>query len=56
MHPAKPLFAASLLLLPLSTRAEKVMVAAAADLKFAMDEIVTAFKKDNPNRPRCRRQ
>ena len=29
-------------------RAEKINVAAAADLKFAMDEIVVAFKKDDP--------
>jgi molybdate transport system substrate-binding protein len=29
-------------------RAEKITVAAAADLTFALDEIVTLFKKDNP--------
>jgi molybdate transport system substrate-binding protein len=29
-------------------RAEKITIAAAADLKFAMDEVVTVFKKDNP--------
>jgi molybdate transport system substrate-binding protein len=34
-------------LLSLSAHAEKITVAAAADLKFAMDEIVTAFKKTN---------
>ena len=28
--------------------AEKINIAAAADLKFAMDEIVTQFKKGNP--------
>jgi molybdate transport system substrate-binding protein len=37
-----------LLLLAAPVRAEKITVAAAADLKFAMDEIVTVFKKDNP--------
>lgn len=31
--------------LAMSARAEKISIAAAADLKFAMDEIVTAFKK-----------
>lgn len=29
--------------------AEKIMVAAAADLKFAMDEVVSEFKKSNPD-------
>ena len=28
--------------------AEKITIAAAADLKFAMDEIIAGFKKDNP--------
>lgn len=45
----KTLLSAGLLLLALSAHAEKITVAAAADLKFAMDEIVTAFKKTNPN-------
>jgi len=31
-----------------SARAEKITIAAAADLKFAMDEIVSAFKKEHP--------
>ncbi|QGU32255.1 molybdate ABC transporter substrate-binding protein [Thermochromatium tepidum] len=31
-----------------SAQAEKITIAAAADLKFAMDEIVTAFKKTHP--------
>ena len=31
-----------------AARAEKVTIAAAADLKFAMDELVTAFKNANP--------
>lgn len=29
--------------------AEKILIAAAADLKFAMDEIVNGYKKRNPN-------
>lgn len=37
---------ASLLALP--AQAEKVTIAAAADLKFAMDEIVATFKKTSP--------
>lgn len=44
----KQLLAASALLLALATHAEKITIAAAADLKFAMDEIVTTFKKTNP--------
>jgi molybdate transport system substrate-binding protein len=36
------------ILLALSARAEKVTIAAAADLKFAMDEIVSIFKTTNP--------
>jgi len=38
----------SVLLLALSAHAEKITIAAAADLKFAMDEIVTTFKKTSP--------
>lgn len=38
---------ASALLLALTAHAEKITIAAAADLKFAMDEIVTTFKKTN---------
>jgi molybdate transport system substrate-binding protein len=38
----------SLLLVTASARAEKITVAAAADLKFAMGEIITEFKKANP--------
>lgn len=41
------LFALSLLFAA-PARADKITVAAAADLKFAMDEIVARFKKDNP--------
>lgn len=37
----------SAITLALPAHAEKVTIAAAADLKFAMDEIVTAFKKTN---------
>jgi molybdate transport system substrate-binding protein len=37
----------SLLLVASAAQAEEITVAAAADLKFAMDEIVTAFKKSN---------
>lgn len=37
----------SAITLALPVHAEKVTIAAAADLKFAMDEIVTAFKKTN---------
>jgi molybdate transport system substrate-binding protein len=40
--------AAWIVLLTLTAHAEKVTIAAAADLKFAMDEIVTTFKKTNP--------
>lgn len=32
-----------------AAQAEKLTIAAAADLKFAMDEIVAHFKQDNPN-------
>lgn len=36
------------LLVSLSAHAEKITIAAAADLKFAMDEVVSAFKQTNP--------
>ncbi|MDF1588074.1 MAG: molybdate ABC transporter substrate-binding protein [Gammaproteobacteria bacterium] len=36
------------LILPLVVKAEKITIAAASDLKFAMDEIVTAFKQTHP--------
>lgn len=49
MNLSKPLLCiGALLLLSLSAHAEKITIAAAADLKFAMDEIVTTFKKTNP--------
>lgn len=48
MHSIKFIFTAILLLLTAATaQAEKIAVAAAADLKFAMDEIVSEFKKIN---------
>ena len=36
------------LLLSLSAHAEKITIAAASDLKFAMDEIVAHFKQEHP--------
>lgn len=42
------LVAVSALLLALSAHAEKATIAAAADLKFAMDDIVAAFKTFSP--------
>lgn len=36
-----------IMLLVLPVQAEKITIAAAADLKFAMDEIVSAYKKSN---------
>ena len=45
------LAATCVLLLGLSARAEKLTIAAAADLKFAMDEIVTTFKATQPGHP-----
>lgn len=44
----KSLFVICALLLATTARAEKITVAAAADLKFAMDEIVTSFNKSHP--------
>jgi molybdate transport system substrate-binding protein len=46
--PLRFLWLTCLLLFAAMAHAEKVMIAAAADLKFAMDEIVVAFKKINP--------
>ena len=48
MKPIKNLLLACAFLFAASAHAEKITVAAAADLKFAMDEIVTAFKKSAP--------
>lgn len=44
----KRLLAICALLLTLSAHAGKITIAAAADLKFALDEIVTTFRKSNP--------
>lgn len=44
----KLLFLTGALLLSLCVHAERIAIAAAADLKFAMDEIVAAFKQSNP--------
>lgn len=45
----RPLLLAALALLFASAvHAEKLTIAAAADLKFALDEIVASFKKSNP--------
>jgi molybdate transport system substrate-binding protein len=43
----KALSFACAMLLALTARAEKITIAAAADLKFAMDEIVSTYKKTN---------
>lgn len=47
MKHLKSLLFVCAMLLALPAQAEKITIAAAADLKFAMDEIVTAFKKTN---------
>lgn len=44
----KVLLLAGTLLLATTAQAEKITIAAAADLKFAMDEIVTGFKSTRP--------
>lgn len=44
----KMLFIACSLLFATTAHAEKIAIAAAADLKFAMDEIITEFKKSRP--------
>lgn len=46
--PVRSLLLACSLLFAASAHAEKVTIAAAADLKFAMDEVVATFKKTNP--------
>jgi molybdate transport system substrate-binding protein len=48
VKPLKFLLAAGAMWLALCAHAEKITIAAAADLKFAMDEIITTFKKANP--------
>jgi len=47
MRLTKTLLLAGTLLFSLSAQAEKLTIAAAADLKFAMAEIVTAFKQEH---------
>ncbi len=49
MRVIKTLLLASTLLFSLAAHAEKLTIAAAADLKFAMDEIVSAFKQAHPD-------
>ena len=49
MNLKKILLTLCLLVAPLSLHAEKITVAAAADLKFAMTDLVTAFQKTNPS-------
>lgn len=49
MKLTKFLFALCSIFLAASAHAEKITVAAAADLKFAMDEIVAVYKKANPS-------
>lgn len=49
MKSLRTLVAVGATLLSLSAHAEKLVVAAAADLKFAMDDLVAAFKKANPS-------
>ncbi len=44
----KRLLLACSLLLSLGAHAEKITIAAAADLRFALDEIVATFRKDYP--------
>jgi molybdate transport system substrate-binding protein len=49
MQMLRSLWLAAALSFVASAHAEKITIAAAADLKFAMDEIVAAFKKDSPD-------
>ncbi len=48
MIPLRPFLFAGLMLLSGHVAAEKFTIAAAADLKFAMDEIVVHYKQDHP--------
>ncbi|MDD5285493.1 MAG: molybdate ABC transporter substrate-binding protein [Desulfuromonadaceae bacterium] len=50
MKRLRVLFVLCYMLFPTVAHAEKITIAAAADLKFAMDEIVTSFKTGRPNR------
>lgn len=49
MQLLKTLLVAATVLAASLAHAEKITIAAAADLKFAMDEIVASFKKGNPS-------
>lgn len=49
MPALKMLLLACVIVFSVSARAEKITIAAAADLKFAMDGIVSAFKKTSPD-------
>ena len=42
------LFAIGTTILTVGAHAEQIAIAAAADLKFAMDEVISEFKKQNP--------
>lgn len=44
----RTLLLALLMLINVSAHAEEILIAAAADLKFAMDEVVKEFKTKNP--------
>jgi molybdate transport system substrate-binding protein len=44
------LFALAIGFFPRTSAAQKITIAAASDLKFAMDEIVTAFRRANPTK------
>ncbi|NOV30651.1 molybdate ABC transporter substrate-binding protein [Methylomonas sp. ZR1] len=46
---AKHFLFVALTLLSIAAQAEKITIAAASDLKFAMDEIITGFKQANPD-------
>lgn len=48
MHALPSLLLVALLLVPGQAAAERFTIAAAADLKFAMDEILDQYKKANP--------
>lgn len=48
MSRIRALLATLAVILSFSAHAEKVVIAAAADLKFAMDDLVSTFKKLNP--------
>lgn len=48
MNLLKTFFFACAILATGAAQAEKLTIAAAADLKFAMDEIVAHFKAENP--------